>query len=55
MTSSPTLKLGESLTWITSEDTALRDAFNKAIVELDNDGTYKTIAAKYFDVDIRGK
>lgn len=37
------------------EDTALRDAFNKAIVELDNDGTYKTIAAKYFDVDIRGK
>lgn len=37
------------------EDTALRDQFNKAIDDLDADGTYKTIAAKYFDVDIRGK
>ena len=37
------------------EDTELRDAFNKAIDELDADGTYKTIAAKYFTVDIRGK
>ena len=37
------------------DDTALRDAFNKAIIELDNDGSYKKIAAKYFDVDIRGK
>ncbi len=37
------------------DDTALRDMFNKAIIELDNNGTYKTLAAKYFDVDIRGK
>ena len=36
-------------------DTDLRDAFNKAIAELDADGTYKTLAAKYFTTDIRGK
>ena len=36
-------------------DTDLRDAFNKAIAELDADGTYKTLAAKYFTIDIRGK
>ena len=36
-------------------DTDLRDAFNKAIAELDADGSYKTIAAKYFTTDIRGK
>ena len=37
------------------EDTDLRDMFNKAIAELDADGTYKKIAAKYFKQDIRGK
>ncbi len=37
------------------EDTELRDLFNKAIAELDADGTYKTIASKYFRTDIRGK
>jgi lysine-arginine-ornithine-binding protein len=37
------------------DDTDLRDLFNKAIVELDNDGTYKKIEDKYFKVDIRGK
>ncbi len=37
------------------EDTELRDMFNKAIAELDADGTYKTLAAKYFKIDIRGK
>lgn len=36
-------------------DTDLRDMFNRAIAELDADGTYKKIEAKYFDVDIRGK
>lgn len=36
-------------------DTDLRDMFNKAIAELDADGTYKTIAKKYFAIDIRGK
>ena len=29
--------------------------FNKAIAEADADGTYKTIEAKYFKIDIRGK
>ena len=37
------------------EDTDLRDMFNKAIAELDADGTYKTLEAKYFKIDIRGK
>ena len=37
------------------DDTELRDLFNTAIAELDADGTYKTIAAKYFKTDIRGK
>ena len=37
------------------DDTELRDAFNKAIDELDADGTYKKLEAKYFTVDIRGK
>ncbi len=37
------------------DDTELRDMFNKAIAELDADGTYKKLAAKYFTVDIRGK
>ncbi len=37
------------------EDTDLRDAFNKAIDDLDADGTYKKLEARYFKVDIRGK
>jgi polar amino acid transport system substrate-binding protein len=37
------------------EDTELRDMFNKAIAELDADGTYKKIEAKYFKDSIRGK
>lgn len=37
------------------EDTDLRDRFNKAIAELDADGTFKTLQAKYFKQDIRGK
>jgi polar amino acid transport system substrate-binding protein len=37
------------------EDTELRDMFNKAIAELDADGTFKTMEAKYFKIDIRGK
>ena len=37
------------------EDTALRDQFNKAIAELDADGTYKALEAKYFKTDIRGE
>jgi polar amino acid transport system substrate-binding protein len=37
------------------DDTDLKDMFNKAIAEADADGTYKTIAAKYFKIDIRGK
>lgn len=36
-------------------DTDLQAMFNKAIAELDADGTYKTIASKYFATDIRGK
>lgn len=37
------------------EDTDLKDMFNKAIAELDADGTYKKIEAQYFKTDIRGK
>lgn len=37
------------------DDTQLRDMFNKAIAEADADGTYKTIADKYFTIDVRGK
>jgi polar amino acid transport system substrate-binding protein len=37
------------------EDTDLAAMFNKAIAEADADGTFKTIEAKYFKIDIRGK
>ena len=37
------------------EDADLRDMFDKAIAEADADGTFKTLAAKYFKDDIRGK
>ncbi len=37
------------------DDTELRDLFNKAIAELDADGTYNAIQAKYFTINIRGK
>ncbi len=37
------------------DDTDLRDMFNKAIAELDADGTYAKLASKYFTVNIRGK
>lgn len=37
------------------DNTGLRDMFNKAIAELDADGTYKTIEKKYFTIDVRGK
>ncbi len=36
-------------------DTDLKAMFDKAIAEADADGTFKTIAAKYFKIDIRGK
>ena len=37
------------------DDTDLREMFNKAIAEIDADGTYKKLEAKYFKTDIRGK
>ncbi len=37
------------------EDSDLRDMFNKAIAEMDADGSYKALEAKYFKIDIRGK
>ena len=37
------------------EDTDLAAQFNKAIAELDADGTFKALEAKYFKSDIRGK
>lgn len=37
------------------DDTDLRDMFNKAIKEADDDGTYKKIETAYFKIDIRGK
>jgi polar amino acid transport system substrate-binding protein len=37
------------------EDTDLRDMFNKAIAELDADGTYDKLQKKYFKENIRGK
>ena len=36
-------------------DSELRDALNRALAELINDGTYQAIAKKYFDFDIYGK
>ncbi|MCX8738100.1 transporter substrate-binding domain-containing protein [Gilliamella sp. B2824] len=35
-------------------DTELREAFNKALVEILNDGTYKKINDKYFDFSVYG-
>lgn len=37
------------------EDADLRAMFNKAVAELDADGTFKAIADKYFKINIRGK
>jgi len=37
------------------DDADLREKFNKAIAELDADGTYKKLELKYFEKDIRGK
>lgn len=36
-------------------ETALKDAVNKAILDMRADGTYKTINDKYFDFDIYGQ
>lgn len=36
-------------------DTALKTQLNKALVDMIKDGTYATIAKKYFDFDIYGK
>ncbi len=37
------------------DDADLQGMFNKAIAELDADGTYTTLEKKYFTIDIRGK
>jgi histidine transport system substrate-binding protein len=37
------------------DDTALQQAFNKALAAIVADGTFKTINDKYFDFDIRAK
>lgn len=37
------------------EDNDLREMFNKAIADLDADGTFKKLAGSYFKVDIRGQ
>ena len=37
------------------DDTELRDMFNKAVADLDADGTFKQLEVKYFKIDIRGK
>jgi polar amino acid transport system substrate-binding protein len=37
------------------DDKDLAEMFNKAIAECDADGTFKTLEAKYFKIDIRGK
>ena len=37
------------------DDTDLKDLFNKAIAEAAADGTFKTLAAKYFKIDISPK
>ena len=39
---------------VRKEDTALRDAFNKALKDIRADGTYKTINAKYLSFDLYG-
>jgi polar amino acid transport system substrate-binding protein len=38
-----------------NEDSDLRAMLNKAIADVDADGTYKVIAGKYFKINIRGK
>ena len=37
------------------EDAALKAQLNKALADMIKDGTYATIAKKYFDFDIYGK
>lgn len=37
------------------EDAALKEKLNKALADMIKDGTYATIAKKYFDFDIYGK
>ena len=37
------------------EDKDLKVLLDKALAEIIKDGTFKTIAAKYFDFDIYGK
>ena len=39
---------------VRKEDTALRDAFNKALKDIRADGTYKKINDKYFSFDVYG-
>ena len=39
---------------VRKEDTALRDAFNKALKDMLADGTYKKINDKYFSFDVYG-
>lgn len=36
------------------QDTALREALNKAFAEMRTDGTYDALAKKYFDFDVFG-
>ena len=39
---------------VRKKDSNLRDSLSKVIADIRADGTYKTINAKYFDIDIYG-
>ena len=39
---------------VRKDDTELRDRFSAAIAAIREDGTYETIAGKYFDFDVYG-
>jgi lysine/arginine/ornithine transport system substrate-binding protein len=50
----PEIPMGVSAVGLRKEDTDLKALIDKAIIDMFNDGTYKKIESKYFDVDVYG-